>query len=41
MATGDLKRMNTYGVVKRDGQDDIVLIDFGANKDIINKFYTR
>lgn len=36
---GDLKRLSTYGIVKRDGQDTIVLIDYGLTNDVYAKHY--
>ena len=31
---GDFGKLNSYGIVQRDGQDDIVLIDFGLANDV-------
>ena len=36
---GDLTRLSTYGIVKRDGQDTIVLIDYGLTEDVYNDHY--
>jgi hypothetical protein len=36
---GDLTRLSTYGIVKRDGQDTIVLIDYGLTEDVYNTHY--
>jgi hypothetical protein len=36
---GDLKKINSYGIVKRNGEDTIVVIDFGLNPDLFNKNY--
>ena len=38
-AYGDLRRISSYGVVKRDGKDTIVLIDYGLNNDVYEKYY--
>lgn len=38
---GDLTKLSTYGVVKRDGQDSIVLIDYGLTDDVFNLHYKR
>lgn len=38
---GDLQRISSYGVVKRDGEDEIVLIDFGLTDDVYNQYYGR
>jgi len=36
---GDLGRLNSYGLVKRDGQNQIVIIDFGLTHDIYSTYY--
>jgi hypothetical protein len=38
---GDLKKLNTYGIVKREGQETIVLIDYGLTDDIFNTHYKK
>lgn len=38
--TGDLQRLNSYGIVKRDGQDHIVIIDYGLTSDVYNSYYS-
>lgn len=38
--TGDLTRLNSYGVVKRNGQDKIVLIDYGLTHDVYSSYYS-
>lgn len=40
-ACGDLRRISSYGVVERDGRKEIVLIDYGLNNDVFNKYYAR
>jgi hypothetical protein len=40
-ASGDLVRLSTYGVVKRDGEDTIVLIDYGLSTDVLNTYYKK
>ena len=37
---GDFARLNSYGLVKRNGQDDIVLIDFGLTNDVYQTYYS-
>lgn len=37
---GDLLRFSSYGVVKRDGQDTIVLIDYGLNQENYDSYYS-
>lgn len=36
---GDLVRLSTYGLVKRDGQDSIVMIDYGLTHDVYASYY--
>jgi len=36
---GDLMKLNSYGLVKRNGQDTIVLIDYGIDWDGIDSYY--
>ncbi len=38
---GDLDRLSTYGLVKRDGHDTIVIIDFGLSGDVYSTYYDR
>lgn len=38
---GDLKRISSYGLAKRDGYDTIVLLDSGATDDVIRQYYSR
>jgi hypothetical protein len=37
---GDLMRLNSYGLVKRDGQDQIVLIDYGLTHEVYSNYYS-
>ncbi len=37
---GDMKRLNSYGVVKRDGVDDIVFIDYGLTSEVYDTYYS-
>lgn len=37
---GDLLRISSYGIVQRNNQDSIVLIDFGLDEDVQRKFYS-
>jgi len=37
---GDFGRLNSYGIVQRNGQDDIVLIDFGLTNDVYQTYYS-
>jgi len=39
-SSGDLCRLNSYGVVKRGGIDAIVLIDYGLNDDVYDSYYS-
>ncbi len=36
---GDLKAMSSYGIVKRNGVDTIVLVDYGINDEVYRNFY--
>jgi hypothetical protein len=38
-SVGDLGKLNTYGLVKRDGQDAIVLIDYGLTGAVYSSYY--
>ena len=38
---GDLQKLNSYGLVKRDGKDTIVLIDFGLTSKTFEKHYKK
>lgn len=38
-AYGDLTRISSYGVVKRDYGDEIVLVDFGLDDDNFSQYY--
>jgi hypothetical protein len=37
---GDLLRTSSYGVVKRNGQDTLVLIDYGLTHDVYDSYYS-
>lgn len=37
---GDLRRLSSYGIVKRNGQDEIVLIDYGLTNDVYQSYYS-
>ena len=36
---GDLCRLNSYGLVNRDGKDTIVLIDYGLTGEVYDSYY--
>lgn len=36
---GDFGRLNSYGIVKRNGQDVLVITDYGLTKDIYSTHY--
>lgn len=38
---GDLCRISSYGLVKRDGEVMIVLIDSGLTNDVYDTYYSR
>jgi hypothetical protein len=37
---GDLTRLNSYGVVKREGQDAVVMIDYGLTSSVYDSYYS-
>ena len=41
MPIGDLTVLSSYGVVKRNGHDVIVLVDYGFTEDVYNTHYSR
>lgn len=40
-AIGDLTRINSYGVVSDNGQENIVLIDMGLSDKVFDSYYKR
>lgn len=40
LPTGDLERLNSYGLVKRNGEDAIVLIDYGLTHEVYTSYYS-
>lgn len=38
---GDLTKISSYGIVITNGDEDVVLIDYGLTEDILNKYYKR
>ena len=40
MELGDVARLNSYGLVKRDGQDAVVLVDFGLTNSVYEEYYS-
>jgi hypothetical protein len=38
---GDLGRPSSYGIVKRDGQEDIVIVDYGLTDDVHSTYYSH
>jgi hypothetical protein len=41
MPTGDLMRKNSYGVVEQNGEEDVVLVDFGLDNQTYYDYYAR
>ena len=37
---GDLQRPSSYGIVKRDWGEDIVLVDYGLDSDVQSNYYS-
>jgi hypothetical protein len=40
-AYGDLVKVSTYGVVKRDGEDTVVMVDYGLSTEVLNTYYKK
>lgn len=40
-AVGDIKRISSWGVVIENGEEKLVMIDFGLNDDIYDDYYKR
>ena len=38
---GDIKRISSWGVVIENGEEKLVMIDFGLNDDIYDDYYKR
>jgi hypothetical protein len=38
--SGDLRRVSSYGIVKRNGEDTIVLVDYGLTSDVYQDYYS-
>lgn len=41
LSAGDMGRISSYGEVMRDGQPDVVLIDYGLNDDTFSQYYSK
>jgi len=41
MLAGDLGQITSYGLLKKNGIEDVVLIDYGVDDDIYSKFYDK
>lgn len=39
--TGDLLRINSYGVVKRNDNEELVIIDYGLNTSVYDNYYAK
>lgn len=37
----DMTQMSTWGIVKRNGKEEVVIVDYGVNEEIINKYYRK
>jgi mRNA-degrading endonuclease RelE of RelBE toxin-antitoxin system len=37
---GDLTKMSTYGVVNRNGEDEVVMIDYGLTNKVYDSYYS-
>lgn len=40
-AIGDLKRISSWGIVSNNGEEKLVLIDYGLTDDVYNTYYKR
>ena len=38
-SVGDLTRLSSWGVVSDNGEERLVIVDYGLNDDVMNKFY--
>lgn len=38
---GDLTRISSYGIVTNNGQEEVVLIDYGLNEEVFDTYYKR
>lgn len=41
MSSGDLTRISSYGIIKENNENRLVLIDFGASNQIIKEYYGK
>lgn len=41
LSYGDFNRLSSFGIVNRDGQPQVFLIDFGLTNDVFDQFYKR
>jgi len=39
VGSGDFGKLSTYGLVNRDGKDEIVIIDYGLTNEVYNSYY--
>jgi hypothetical protein len=39
VTSGDLGKMSHWGLIRRRGRIDLVLLDFGLNKSIYDEYY--
>ena len=39
VGSGDFGRLSTYGLVNRDGKDEIVIIDYGLTNEVYDSYY--
>lgn len=37
---GDLSRISSWGIVKRDGEEVLVLVDYGLNNSVFDEYYS-
>jgi len=39
LVIGDFGKLSTYGIVNRDGEDEIVIIDYGLTQEVYDSYY--
>ncbi len=40
-SVGDMKRLSSWGVVSENGEENLVMIDFGLDDEVFNTYYSR
>ena len=37
----DMNQISTWGIVKRNGKEEVVIVDYGVDEEIIDKYYRK